>query len=78
MKQFIRRTAEDQWDVPLVAEAIESCGGEVVAINSIDQATHEGALKPHWRYEIWARVEPDTFDEIDEAIEKALEEGRQQ
>ena len=76
-KNVIIRQARDSFGVLLMAQAIENTGGDVFSIASNGQEQQFGALIPSTRYIVCAKFEPPiTYDELDEAMDKAIDEAR--
>ena len=71
------RSAEDDFNALRMIDAMEAAGAIVVALTANGTATYDGALAPHNRFQVWARVQNDDhIDRIDEAIETALDDEK--
>lgn len=63
------RNAEDEHVALGIANGMESAGATVIAITPDGEATHPGALAPHMRLVVWARItDGSQIDHVDEAI----------
>lgn len=72
--KMLMRSAEDDFDALLTAEAMESVGADVFSITFNREATHHGAQIPHSRFIVWAKVESDDMIErADDAITSAID-----
>lgn len=71
---IIMRLANDHFIALQIANGMEEAGANVFNVTSNGQATYDGALAPHTRYVVWAKVKNDKMaDLVDEAIDKALD-----
>ena len=71
--QIIMRNAETDFEAMKIADAMLSCGADVFSVTFDGQRTHHGAMAPHSRFIVWAKVENrEHITRIDEAIDKNL------
>lgn len=65
------RSAEDDFAALTMMNAMESEGATVFAITPDGLGQYDGALAPHQRFKVWAKVEKDAdINAVDEAIER--------
>jgi hypothetical protein len=75
MQRIMFRSAEDDYCAMITANAMESAGAGVFAITPHGTSTHDGALAPHQRFQVWAKVESDDkIAAVDAAIEREMNE----
>lgn len=68
------RHAESDFDVLKISNAMESVGAVVFAITNDGTSTYQGALAPHNRFQVWAKITSDDMcDVVDAAVEKEYE-----
>jgi len=67
---ILRRNAEDDVEALRVANTMEDYGALVIAITPDGEATYPGAMAPHCRLVVWARIEDDAqqIARLDRAI----------
>lgn len=74
-KSLMKRNAEDDFYALLMCDAMERAGATVVAITPNGTDKYSGAIDPHVRFIVWARVRDDAHikavdREIDSEFEK--------
>lgn len=70
---FMVREAEDSLVAMLTANGMEAAGANVISITYNGQHQHYGAMAPHSRFIVFAKVRDEAhIRKIDRAIEDAL------
>ncbi len=70
---FMLRSGEDDFETLKTIDVMEAEGAVIVAITPNGMAQHVGAMVPHQRFQIWARVADSAhIKRIDAAISKDL------
>jgi hypothetical protein len=73
--RIMMRGAEDDFIAMQTANGMEAAGATVFSITPNGQRTYPGALAPHTRFIVWAKVGNDEMiDMVDRAIGKELGE----
>jgi len=71
--QIMMRSAEDDFVAMRTANGMEKAGAVVFSITSNGERSHFGAMAPHTRFIVWAKVANDEMiDVVDESISREL------